>query len=713
MKVYENLENYDIPQGFHLTAEEEEQFASDLKDIVKALVPIRDSKLKTRKFFNSHLRFNSNEKDAEPAEYEPLPGEYNWNSELLQPALRDILMPDHWSFGFVLNLITKDIAYRNNKRVFETNLYSDEIVKFALQFDIDDIRTAAKAIPDIKDRILFLNGKITDLKVFGGLSPDEQEWADNTVLPALQSLVEEAEKELKLEAYSKKSINVDIPQSNEQSTLFTAARLAILSKDILYDLTLCDHPKFAVLHRRFAGGFHSDKATNEFGFTSMLEEIFSNCYDSDNKLQRDKVIFENYPPFILALFDSYAKSIYSISSEDRRSGLRMICRWVAKTRTFIDSAHEAHSILYQNDSDGLPEFDKDGKETWPLKQALLSPIYLHFQRYAHRFVGDLSDTMYKVVPFNMWDERYDSLRHDYEGELGLEFEQRAVIYVRENTKLFYDTLVQQCVNYCFQTQGIDQALSSEDSVFMDCYKSMTSLLHKYFRDFIKRAQSVSNNAKEIDNAILHWLFSLQSEVYNCYTNNSNTIRKKCGWNLTVSKSMMRFFYDICEKNIFDMVMEYFLDTEEIPLVKEVSPQPGSPEQPAQEPQQPAQEENEEDEEEEPTPLHNKNIDYHKLYEYLSDIAFPNTTEEEFKEAIDKAEFGTIMDRCKNGGHRSGYTGALKFVIKHLGVHLGANWYDIACSSIGEDTDAVNRLNTTTKQINKIKPYFFSDCISKR
>ena len=56
MRVLDNLENYDIPSGFHLTAEQEEQLAADLKEIVLALLPLRSSKLKTRQYFNSHLR---------------------------------------------------------------------------------------------------------------------------------------------------------------------------------------------------------------------------------------------------------------------------------------------------------------------------------------------------------------------------------------------------------------------------------------------------------------------------------------------------------------------------------------------------------------------------------------------------------------------------------------------------------------------------------
>ena len=126
MRVLDNLENYDIPSGFHLTADQEEQLAADLKEIVLALIPLRSSKLKTRQYFNSHLRYTSNVKyaqsrpDAPQDRYEfgdsytPLPGEYTWNSDLLQPALLDILREDMYSFGFIVNYIDADLQSRGN-----------------------------------------------------------------------------------------------------------------------------------------------------------------------------------------------------------------------------------------------------------------------------------------------------------------------------------------------------------------------------------------------------------------------------------------------------------------------------------------------------------------------------------------------------------------------------------------------------------------------
>ena len=187
MKVRDNIENYEIPDGFHLTADEEEQFASDLKEIVDTLIPIRSSKLKTRKYFNSHLRYNSNERDAQDeadlppgipkstVQYTPLPGEYTWNSDLLQPALLDILKDDRYTFGFIVNYIDADLQSRGNDNVLCYRPISDGAIKFSLAFDVEEIRDKAKSIPDLNERLSYLNTKLTDYKLYDGLDRDAQD----------------------------------------------------------------------------------------------------------------------------------------------------------------------------------------------------------------------------------------------------------------------------------------------------------------------------------------------------------------------------------------------------------------------------------------------------------------------------------------------------------------------------------------------------------
>lgn len=111
MRVLDNLENYDIPSGFHLTAEQEEQLAADLKEIVLALIPLRSSKLKTRQYFNSHLRYTSNVKYAQsrPDTIKKVA------IDLLAKIKEKISEMDHWTdkqeTRAVINILIRDTLW--------------------------------------------------------------------------------------------------------------------------------------------------------------------------------------------------------------------------------------------------------------------------------------------------------------------------------------------------------------------------------------------------------------------------------------------------------------------------------------------------------------------------------------------------------------------------------------------------------------------------
>ena len=93
-----------------------------------------------------------------------------------------------------------------------------------------------------------------------------------------------------------------------------------------------------------------------------------------------------------------------------------------------------------------------------------------------------------------------------------------------------------------------------------------------------------------------------------------------------------------------------------------------------------------------------------------DVAFTNTSLEEFTYAIDQADFSTMLSRAKDAGARAGYIGGIKYIMKSLKSYLGTNWYDIACDNIGEDQDSVNKLNDSTNRIKKIDIRILSSCI---
>ena len=716
MRVLDNLENYDIPSGFHLTAEQEEQLAADLKEIVLALLPLRSSKLKTRQYFNSHLRYTSNVKyaqsrpDAPQDRYEfgdsytPLPGEYTWNSDLLQPALLDILRPDQWSFGFIVNYIEEDTAHRHGQRYNRNNGTSDALVQFALSFDIEDIRSRAKAITDLRERVRFLNVKYTDYRIFEGLNGNEQEWVEEVVGSALHALLEEAEKELKLSGGQQKQ-QADQTKSKPQKEHIPP----VAQRPVLYDLGIAALPQFASMRMEFHGGVLTTPWANERAFESVVKTMFSKCYDAENNFRKDEVIFEEYPRFVLGLLDSYSRHQQDVYRNNNHAGLKLVFEWMHKTIATIEDIYQTIPVIYEKEKHhyaGDPA-NRPSVGTWPMKLLVLETLYSAFPNMYGYLAPRVTKSLATTVPYNMWDEELPALEAKYTYQFGLEFTKRAVVKPVENRRRFAQVLAEQCATFCVQMSN-NPGGREEEEVFKGCYNPMTSLLHGYFADYVKRVQAKSDDATEIDQALIAWLLALQEEIQICYASRYNSIRRQCGATSRTDYSMMRFYYDICEKNVFDMAVEYFQDCETISLVP---PKPVDlNENPEYEQQPEPALADVKPEAREGKPIHHKTIDYQTLYDEWVDVAFTYTSLEEFTNAIDRADFSTMLSRAKDAGARAGYIGGIKYIMKSLKSYLGTYWYDIACGNIGEDQDSVNKLNDGTKQIKKINVRILSSCI---
>lgn len=722
MKALDNLENYDIPAGFRLTAEQEVQFASDLKEIVLALIPLRGSKLHTCRYFNSHLRYTSNVQNAllkpsfppDPDEtvepYTPQPGEYTWNSDLLQPALLDILRPDEWSFGFVINYITADIARRKKQRVYQGSQISDALVKFALAFDIDEIRAQAKAIEDPKERVLFLNTKNTDFKIYNGLSGNEQEWVWEVVGSSLQALLEEAEKELKLSEGQPKRTVTEPPKQGKTKVAALKAKNHIDSqRHVLYDFSICSLPSFAFMRLEVHGGCLTDPQANDFAFESTIKDMFRHYNDPENNYAKPDDGTPNYPSFVLGLLDAYGVKVQQMYRNNPRAGLKLLFEWMQHTTAIIDAVYQSAATAQNKPRTGSPgrnhEIHSIG--AWPLKLYLLDKLYQCFRIMYEDLKPEVSDTLSLIVPYNMWDAQYETLKAQYTNLFGLEFAKRAVVKPTENRRRFSQVLTEQALTFC-QQMSVDTSGKEDDNIFKNCYSPMTSLLHNYFADYIRRIQAESEDAVEIDQAIVAWLLALQVEVYDCYASRRSSISRQVGTNFRTEYSMMRFFFDICEKNVFDIAVEYFQDSKTIPLVPEKKSKEPEPEPVVSTPDQPQPDA--EPEQKEQLLVHHKTIDYKTLYDAWVDVAFTNTSLEEFTYAIDQADFSTMLERAKDAVTRAGYIGGIKYIIKCLRGPLGTNWYDIACGNIDETADSINKLNDGTKQIKKINVKILPSCI---
>ena len=722
MKVPDNLENYEIPQGFHLTADEEEQFASDLKEIVAALIPIRGSKLKTRKYFNSHLRHTSNEREAQEdpdlppgfydpnKEYKPLPGEYTWNSDLLQPALLDILKDDKYSFGFVVNYLDADLQSRNNDHVLWHGTISDAAIKFSLAFDVEEIRAKAKSIADLNERLSYLNTKLTDYKLYDGLDRDEEEWLGGPVFQALQALIEEAKNEQQIE--EKKARSKAHAQPEQNPTPPRTFKQSVKKRyvgDVLYDFSLCSLPQFAYLRMEVHGGCLTDPDANEFAFSTTVRDMFANCFDTNGKLQKNDIFYDAYPRFIYALMERYSEHTKQAFATDPRTGVRLMFDWLLKTREIIEANYQSIPTLYKA-SDIAAKRDLrtcDSKDTWPVKLNTYSLLYRYFHYRLDTLLPMMPDSLSDIIPFNMWDDQYESLREKYSDKLGLEFLKRAVVNVCDNRKRFFDVLVEQCMTFCSQNVAYNGTVSYED-IFRHCDEPMTALLHKYFQDYIERLQAQSNVADDIDAAILNWIVSLLRDIFETYAVNQGKVFQRCGRTPVVDVAAMKFYLDICERNVIEIAHEYFLDTEKIPLVKPKIIQKEEPKKPA-EPAAPAPKEDK-PRVEPPKCKHSCKIDYQTLYDKWNNKAFTRTSLEEFTAAIDDADFSDMMEKAENAGQKTGYIGGVKYIIKNLAKYLGEFWYEIACDSIGVTKNDINRLNVWTNQIKKIDISIIKSCV---
>ena len=475
--------------------------------------------------------------------------------------------------------------------------------------------------------------------------------------------------------------------------------MAISDKQVLYDFSLLSLPQFAHLRMEVHGGCLNETTANEFAFSCMVRDMFARCYDVENKLQKNDLYSEDYPRFIYALMESYAVHIQQSYRNDHRTGIRLMFDWLLKSREIIEEQYQAIPTIYLA-SDIVAKKDLQecqSKDTWPVKLNVYSLLYRYFNYRIEGLLPEMPKSLASLIPYNMWIGEYDELEAKYTGTFGLDFRRRAIVNVEDNKKRFFEVLVNQCMDFCLQMTS-DNPIMSYDFIFRQCDEPMTALFHSYFQDYITRLQASSNVAADIDAAIINWIVSLLTGIFETYYANQGKVLSKCGRTAAVDVAAMHFYLDICERNVLEIAQEYFNDSETIPLV----PEEKSPiEQDSTEPK-PTQEL--------PKIQHTRIINYKRLYDAWNEKAFTATTLEEFTAAIDNASFFKMMERAVNAGQRTGYIGAVKFIIKRLSQHLGSNWYYIACCSIGQTPDDLNKLNDTTKQIAKINTKILSSSI---
>lgn len=730
MKVLENLENYDIPSGFHLTLEQEDQLAADVKDIVNALIPIRESKLKTRKYFNSHLRYSSNvneylalpdtpkDKYAFGESYKPLPGEYTWYSEVLHPILLHVLSIDEGTFGYACNLINEDMEKRDKVGHHFWFRYSDAVVKFCNRFDIDEIRKKAKDIKDLADRMRFLNGEETEIKLFNSLTNDEEEYILSPTLSAISTLQKEVTDEISLvlqkaalDESKKKTKKASSAQNNQRSDRFNPW------SGMLYDLSFLKDEKYKDMGLPVPENWDGYGDRNKNAFTAVLDYMFAHCYDTAGKLQKDEVLFDFVPDFMGKLMDSFDTELKNRKNVSDRDRIRKFADWILTTSELVNAAYEARPILYSDDGpyyigNGFEE--EPSQETTPFKLAIMKDAWGLTQFFVNELGPLLNDELKGEMPYNMWGKDFAVLSQKYNGKFGLEFEKRAVVDVEDNTRLLLRTLDNHCIEFSLKVNA-EKDLGNPAAVFNEYYHIIDDLFHSMFRDYLERMQRLTTDKQELDDAMLNWLVSLQDNIDSHYSDDGLILERKLTGVNGADVKCFAFMRDICSTIAYEMTVTYFKDFEKKDISRRhglalvagsreektvdatnthtgTQPQPSSQEAPKQ------------------PKAHNKAIDYERLYNTWNRIAFVNTSLEEFTHAIDCADFENMLRIAKEAGDKTGYIGCVKYIMKSLKISLGAKWYSAACASIEETPDSINKLNDCTNKIKKIDTDIIDECI---
>ena len=207
MKVFENIDKYDLFPTYQLSEEEDEKFAADLKQIVTDLIPIRHLGRKTRQYFSSHLCLDHNIAEHKALhtkytsggqscpEYQPKPGEYKWSSDMLQPALIAVLDDDKYSFGYIVNLLNFDLADRRGPNRWSWREISESMIEFSLKFDYDEIKAKVDSMTSYKEKRDYLNKINLACETFGKLNQDEYDELGRAFEYKLDKLIDAIEKE--------------------------------------------------------------------------------------------------------------------------------------------------------------------------------------------------------------------------------------------------------------------------------------------------------------------------------------------------------------------------------------------------------------------------------------------------------------------------------------------------------------------------------------
>jgi hypothetical protein len=594
MKVQDNLENYEIPRGFRLSIEQEEELARIVAEIIPELVKRRTSKVETRKYFKQHLCYSTNVRYdnavkgkpldyyEEGESYKPLPGEYTWPSDLLQFVLLDVLNVERIKYGYIVNLLQDDIEQRGTLKRPHAWTISDSLIKFFNEFDIDEIREVAAKFTDIRKRIAYLQDRKGDYMASSILTPDEdRDWGDD-FCGKLNALIEVEQKKLELypsgfepDTHLDSNVNSDaLPQGASAEVAPTNGDSCLLSEyatrtDIYYNPEVIGTGQITDVDRMIESEFEIRQAPNSLSFLHVLLRYFREAFTDTDGVKQNQPIMLEASNTIARLFEDYVDRITEIYDDTPHRYVQLIANWVDNTIRLIEKAYLQADIFTTNKAEdprtGLPVggmFDTGFMRTY-----LNDLVYNKYVQSAFLFFGPIDNSFSKVIFYNFWGNNYGIYYKQLVNKLALPPEKRALVYQKANTEWMESALSDRYAKYEEQKLN-DLPYSGPSTNDYRPQDDIPKLFNELFSDYVSRVQAINGHTRKADEAFLSWIYKLQTLVNKLYNTKLTALEQSSHGEMDAIYACQDFYTYCCMPTLFKILLDYLSDSEEIPVVDE-------------------------------------------------------------------------------------------------------------------------------------------------
>lgn len=596
MKVTDNLENYSIPPRFRLSIEQEEELARIVAEIIPELEKRRHSKLQTRKYFKQHLCYSTNirydnavkGKDGDQYEegesYTPLPGEYTWTSDLLQSVLLDVLSVERLKYGYIVNLLQDDIMQRGTLRRNLDWEISDGLIRFANEFDIEEIRDHIAKFSDIKKRIAYLQTKKADFQVCGYLTPKEmKDWGEE-FLEKISALIEVEEKKLALypsglepteQAGSYTKANSQLPDTSAEAApsdeySYLLSEYATRT-DIYYNPEIMGLGQITDVDRLLKSDFYIRQEPNNRSFLHILLRYFRESFTDTDGVKKNEAIMLEAANMMDRLFEDYVDRITEVYEDTPHRYIQLIANWVDNTIQLIDKAYLQADLYYTDKANdahtGLPiggMFDTGFMRTY-----LYDLVYNKYVQGAGMFFGPIDKSFSKVIRYNFWGDNYDAYYKSLVNKLALPPEKRALVYQKANTEWLEGTLSDRYSTY--EEQKLNELPFGGPSTNEYRPKDdIPKLFNMLFADYVGRVQAIDGHTRKADEAFLSWIYVLQTLVNKQYNAKLTALEQSSHGQMDGIYACQDFYTYCCMPALFQILLNYLSDSEDIPVVDETT-----------------------------------------------------------------------------------------------------------------------------------------------